>query len=97
MMVAVAEQAVDHGQPFEIMAQAIVVCHGDGAVKLDRFLTDQPAGLGDLLNFKLESSGNAPLSLEYVVESEDGLKRTYYTDENSEEVYFGNSIGFQVL
>ncbi|MCH7472994.1 hypothetical protein IIA79_08600 [bacterium] len=64
---------------------------------LEGLLPAAPAGFGDLLNFKLESSGNAPLSLEYVVESEDGLKRTYYTDENSEEVYFGNSIGFQVL
>ena len=48
MMVAVAEQAVDHGQPFEIVAQAVIVRLGDGAVKLDRLLSDQPAGLGDL-------------------------------------------------
>ena len=44
MMVAVAEQAVDHGQPLEIMTQTIVVGHGDGAVELDRLLTDQAAG-----------------------------------------------------
>ena len=33
------------------MAQAIVVGHGDGAVKLDRFLADQPPGRGNF-NFR---------------------------------------------
>ena len=47
MVIGVAEQAADHGQALEIMAEPVVVGHGDGAVKLDRFLADQPPGRGN--------------------------------------------------
>ena len=51
MVSCVAGRTADHGQALEISAQAIVGGHGDGAVKLDRFLAAPPPVRGNF-NFR---------------------------------------------
>ncbi|MBN2080579.1 hypothetical protein JW859_00075 [bacterium] len=63
---------------------------------LVRDLPGAPVGGGDLINFQLESTGNDPLVLEFVDQSSDEVKRTYYTDSNEQEHFFGNAIGFRI-
>jgi len=63
---------------------------------LVRDLPGAPVGSGDLINFQLESTGSEPLVLEFVDQSSDEVKRTYYTDSNEQEHFFGNAIGFRI-
>jgi len=76
----------------------------DGNVAIDfnvttlhRELPGAPVGHGALINFQLESAGDDPLTLEFHDTSDDGnINRTYYTDGNEQERFFGNAIGFAI-
>src|SRR5204863_7765477 len=48
MIIGVAEGVLDHGQPFEIVADLGFHGHADAAMKLDRLLADKFSGLADL-------------------------------------------------
>jgi hypothetical protein len=61
---------------------------------LMRDLPAAPVGHGDLINLQLESASGEPLTLEFMNESSDGIKRTYYTDEDATQHFFGNTLGF---
>jgi hypothetical protein len=63
---------------------------------LVRDLPGAPVGSGDLINIVLESVGDEPLVLEFIDQSSDEVMRTYYTDSNEQEHFFGNAIGFRI-
>lgn len=63
---------------------------------LVRFLDVSPVLYGELFNFKLKNEGSEPLTLLFQGVSEDGIKRTYYSDIDNKEYFFGNSISFTV-
>lgn len=76
---------------------------GDGFSAMDfnvtvfsTILDGAPVGYGDLFNFKLEGDGTADLTLEFVVTSDDGILRTYYTDIDGGQHEFGNKLGFTI-
>src|SRR5260370_13430974 len=48
MMVGVAEQAVDHGDALEVVANLVLHGHANAAVELDRALADDAARAADL-------------------------------------------------
>src|SRR2546430_12573731 len=48
VVVGVAKGVFDHGQPLEVVADLGFLGHADAAVKLDRLLADELAGLADL-------------------------------------------------
>jgi len=62
---------------------------------IDRIVAATPVGYGDLINFKLKNNGTAPLTLEFQAQTEDGVKRTYFSDDQNVDRYFGNSIGIR--
>lgn len=77
---------------------------GDGKRAVDfnittllRDLPAAPVGYGDLINFRLKSDSGAELVLEFQDVSEDGILRTYYSDADVEEHFFGNGIGFSIM
>lgn len=63
---------------------------------IDRIIPAAPIGYGDLINFKLQNNGSAPLELEFQPVSTDDVKRTYFSDSSNGDHFFGNSIGFRV-
>ncbi len=63
---------------------------------LVRFLDTSPVLYGELFNFKLKNEGSEPLTLLFQGVSEDGIRRTYYSDVDNHEFFFGNSISFAV-
>lgn len=76
---------------------------GDGLEAIDfnvttltRTLDASPVGHGELFNFKLENTGSQPLTLEFVKVSDDGLKRSYYSDLDNNDYFFGNTISFKI-
>jgi len=62
-----------------------------------RDLPGAPVGYGDLLNFQLKSDSGDELVLEFQEVSEDGIWRTYYSDADVEDHFFGNAIGFSIM
>ena len=71
-------------------------CIDFNVTSLVRFLDTAPVGYGDLFNFKLHNDGVKPLTLMFQGTSEDGITRTYFSDIDNEEYFFGNSISFSV-
>ena len=62
-----------------------------------RDLPGAPVGYGDLLNFRLKSDSGDELVLEFQSVSDDGIWRTYYSDPDVEDHFFGNAIGFSII
>lgn len=63
---------------------------------IDRIIAASTVGYGDLINFKLKNTGTAPLTLEFQAQSGDAVKRTYFSDDQNTDHFFGNTIGFRV-
>jgi hypothetical protein len=59
-----------------------------------------PVGYGDLFSFQLKSNGSDPLTLSFETGEGSDVKRTYYctvkANGDSEDHFFGNSLGFRV-
>lgn len=55
-----------------------------------------PIGFGDLFNFRLEATGSEPLVLLFETTSEDGIRRTYFSDGSATAFEFGAALGFTV-
>jgi len=62
---------------------------------IEKSLPASPTGYGDLFNLQLESASGGELSLQFQVQSTDGLTRTYYTDANDQPQSFGSSLGLE--
>ena len=48
MMIDIAVQRIEHGQPLEVMADIQFLGHADATMNLHRFLADRTPGLADL-------------------------------------------------
>jgi hypothetical protein len=71
-------------------------CIDFNVTSLVRFLDTAPVAYGDLFNFQLKNTGSEPLTLLFQGMSEDNIKRTYYSDIDNANFFFGNSISFEV-
>jgi len=74
---------------------------GDGKTAVDfnvttlvRTLDASPWGFGALVNFKLKNKGTDPLVLDFMKESSDHIKRTYYSGADQQEFFFDNTITY---
>jgi hypothetical protein len=67
-----------------------------GMASLIRTLPAAPEGTGDLINFQLKNNGSDPLTIEFVKQTDDGIKRTYYADNDGTEYWFDDHLKFGI-
>lgn len=67
-----------------------------GMASLERNLPGAPTGSGDIINFQLKNNGTDPLVLSFVKQTDDGIKRTYYADNEGNEFWFDDHIKFGI-
>jgi len=67
-----------------------------GMASLTRTLPAAPLGTGDVINFQLKNNGTEPLTLEFVDQTDDGIKRSYYSDNDGTEYWFGDHLKFGI-
>jgi hypothetical protein len=93
--------------PTESMLEPVTLEDGQQAIDFNvtvpmHQLSAAPVGYGDLFNFQLEKVSGGALDLAFAAgDPNGGVKRTYYStalNENgeTEEHFFGNTIGFRV-
>lgn len=67
-----------------------------GIASLTRFLPAAPEVSGDLINFQVKNNGSDPLTIEFTKQTDDGIKRTFYSDNDGTEYWFDDHLKFGI-